>query len=378
MKAQKAQVYFAPFDRRSPQGRPITESRLARMKTLVDAVSLKGTVNSGDLTALKLHMGEAGNDTYLRPVMVRVVVDAIKEAGGNPFLCDTNTLYTGSRKNAVDHLLTAIRHGFGYEVTGAPTIIGDGLKSNDYREVAVDGDFFQSVKIASAVVEADAMVVLSHFKGHVAAGFGGALKNLAMGCAPAVGKKEQHAARLMVDHERCIGCGRCSRNCPTGAITLSQGQHPKASVDKEICIGCCECMTVCPTEAVSIDWTRDNMGDFNRRMIEYAAGAVAGRKRVVYINVLMDITPLCDCVGWSSASIVPDIGLLASTDPVALDAACYQLVTDAQGAAGGRAAQCGCGSDKFHAIHPTTEPKVQIEHAEKIGMGTSHYELIEI
>ena len=367
----KSQVFFAPFT--------ANVSKVDVLKELMEVMEFRRTVSKDDLTAVKLHFGERGNDTYLRPIFVRALADEIKKCGGKPFLCDSNTLYAGSRKNSVDHLLTAIENGFGFEVTGAPLIIADGLKSNDYREVPVDGDYFKTVKIASAIAEADSLVVIPHFKGHVSAGFGGALKNLAMGCAPAVGKKAQHAVQLVVDESRCVGCGRCSRHCPAHAISMVQtAAGAKAHIDKDPCIGCCECMTICTSKAISMDWAgRDDPGSFNRRMVEYASGAVKGRKRVIYINVMMDITPLCDCCGWSDAPIVPDIGFAASTDPVALDTACYDMITAAAGihAAG---CHCGQGDDKFHAIHPATMPLVQMEHAEKMGMGTRRYDLVKL
>ncbi|MDY3868261.1 MAG: DUF362 domain-containing protein [Pyramidobacter sp.] len=370
---QKSQVFFAPFT-------PST-SKVDVLKELMSVMEFGRTVSRGDLTAVKLHFGEKGNDTYLRPIFVRALADEVKKCGGKPYLCDTNTLYTGSRKNSVDHLITAIENGFGFEVTGAPLIIADGLKSNDYREVPIDGDYFKSVKIASGIAEADSLVVISHFKGHVSAGFGGALKNLAMGCAPAVGKKAQHAVALVVEESRCVGCGRCSRHCPAHAISMVQTDAgAKARIDKDPCIGCCECMTVCTSKAVRMVWSgAEDRGSFNRRLVEYAAGAVKGRKRVIYINVMMDITPLCDCCGWSDAPIVPDIGFAASTDPVALDTACYDLVTAAADLHGvSHTCSCGHGTDKFKVLHPETEPLVQMEHAEKMGMGTRQYELIKL
>ncbi len=366
---KKSVVWFAPF---TP-----AVSKVDVLKKALGAVDVGKSVKPGDLTAVKLHFGEKGNDTYMRPIFIRAVVDEIKRFGGRPFLTDSNTLYVGSRKNAVDHLVTAVENGFGFAQVGAPVVIADGLRGNDFREVEIDAPHFKTVEVSSAVAEADALVVVSHFKGHVAAGYGGAIKNLAMGCAPARGKKAQHQIRLTVDEERCVGCGRCFRNCPGHAITMVKNANGKtvSRVNIAPCLGCCECMTVCPAGAVSIAWTgADDMAEFGQRIAEYAWGAVKGKKRVVYVNVMMDITPLCDCCGWSDTPIVPDIGIAASDDPVALDKACYDLVT---AAAGGVADEEHFheGDDKFALLHPVTRPHAQFEHAAAIGMGSLDYEL---
>jgi uncharacterized Fe-S center protein len=369
---KKSVVYFAPFT--------AAVSKVDVLKKAIEAVELGKTVKAGDLTAVKLHFGEKGNDTYMRPIFIRAVVDEIKKCGGKPFLTDSNTLYVGSRKNAVDHLITAVENGFGYAQVGAPLIIADGLKSNDFREVEVDAKHFKTVEVSSAIAEADALVVVSHFKGHVAAGFGGTIKNLAMGCAPARGKKAQHQVRLTVDEEKCIGCGKCFRNCPGHAISMVKGEGGKtvSCVDPKPCLGCCECMTVCPTGAISIAWTgADDMAEFNERMAEYAWGAVKDKKRVVYINVMMDITPLCDCCGWSDTPIVPNIGIAASTDPVALDKACYDMVTEIAGSEVEHH-HFHAGDDKFALLHPITRPHAQFEHGAAIGMGKLDYELVKI
>ncbi|SMG23397.1 DUF362 domain-containing protein [Dethiosulfovibrio salsuginis] len=321
------------------------------------------SVRKGDLTAIKLHFGESGCDSFIRPIFVRKAADWVKKQGGKPFLTDTGTLYTGSRKNAVDHLVTALEHGFGYEVTGAPLIIADGLRGNDFVEIPVKGEIFSSVKIASDVVASDGMVVLSHFKGHVMGGFGGAVKNLAMGCAPAQGKKDQHSARMSVDRERCIGCGRCYRSCSTKAVSM--GDH-KASIDVELCIGCGECLTVCPASAISLDW-RTDLPLFQRRMAEYALGAVTGRKRpTVYLNFVVDITPQCDCVPWSDDRVIGDVGFLSSTDPVALDKACLDLINSR------------AGRDVFSDLYPRIDHMEQLRYGEAMGLGSLEYSLEEV
>lgn len=338
------------------------DNKGSKIVRLLEAAGGK-SIRKGDLTAIKLHFGERGCDSFIRPIFVRKAVDWVKKQGGKPFLTDTGTLYTGWRKNSVDHLVTALEHGFGYEVTGAPIVIADGLKGENFVDVPIKGQLMSSVKIASDVVASDGMVVLSHFKGHVMAGFGGAIKNLAMGCAPAQGKKEQHSARMSVNLEKCIGCGRCYRNCPTKAVSMDD--H-KASIDEDRCIGCGECLTVCPASAISLDW-RTDLSQFQRRMAEYALGAVSRRKRpVLYLNFIVDVTPQCDCVPWSDDRVVGDVGFVSSTDPVALDKACLDLVNER------------AGKDLFSELYPKIDHMEQLRYAQELGLGSLDYSLVEV
>lgn len=365
-------VYFS-----DARARTNTDNKISKIRRLAEAVGLGGIVAKGDLTAIKLHFGEHGNDTHLKPVYVRQIVDMVREAGGKPFLTDTNTLYTGSRTNAVDHLLTAYEHGFAYSVVNAPVIIADGLRGGNAIQVAINKKRFAEVTIGRDIHDSQCLVVLSHFKGHMVAGFGGAIKNLAMGCATNKGKRDQHSPSLSADQDKCIGCGLCQESCPAGAATLDDGG--KCVIDQAKCIGCFECATVCPQGAVQMDYLRD-IPEFMERMTEYAYGAVQNKAgKLCFINFLLNITPDCDCVPWSDTPMVQDIGILASTDPVAIDKASYDMVTSQVGLAGCKLDHhCDSGQDKFQAAWGHTMGPRQISYGQEIGLGQADYELIEI
>lgn len=364
-----SKVYFVNLRARTDKS-----SKIEKIKRLFDQAGFDKLIEPGDLTAVKLHFGERGNDSFINPVFVRQVVDRIKQQGGKPFLTDTNTLYSGSRHNAVDHLLTALEHGFDFTVTGAPLIIADGLRSENITEVEINQKHFAKVKLAKDIVSANSMLVLSHFKGHEMAGFGGAIKNLAMGGAPAVGKKEQHATNMFVKEKKCVGCGKCVSVCPEQAIEV---KDKKAHIDLDKCIGCGECLTVCPVKAIGMDWSED-FPNFIERMTEYGYGVhKAHEKRAGYMNFLLNITPDCDCVPWSDAPIVPDIGFLASADPVAIDQASLDLVNKQIGLADSLlTSNAEPGKDKFQGIRSYVDGSMQLSYAEKIGMGSRDYELV--
>ncbi len=368
-------VYFACMRARNPGQNTIT-----KLQRLFDEAGFSGLIDPGDLTAIKLHFGEWGNESYVNPVYVRQVVDHVRQAGGKPFLTDSNTLYKGSRSNAVDHLQIAIEHGFAYAVVAAPLIIADGIRGGDRRNVVTRTPHFQNVTISGEIADSDAMIVLSHFKGHDTAGFGGAIKNLAMGCAPPVGKQAQHCARPVNNPDRCTGCGKCFSVCPADAISMVDGQGgQKARIESGQCIGCFECLAICPSSAIDVDWETE-IPEFIERMVEYAYGAVKGKeKKTGYINFLLRITPDCDCVPWSDASIVPDIGILASRDPVAIDAASYDLVNAEEGIRQSFLSDnFGRGMDKFKGVWKHTDGYRQIEYGEKIGLGNPEYTLVPL
>jgi uncharacterized Fe-S center protein len=364
-------VYFA-----SLRARDENSSTVAKIKRLFDCAGFASLIKRRDRTAIKLHFGELGNDSFISPVFVRQVVEKVQECGALPFLTDTNTLYLGSRSNAVDHIRTAVLHGFDYAVVGAPLIIADGLCGKNLARVQVKGRHFRRVTIAGDIAAADSMIVLTHFKGHIVSGFGGAIKNLAMGCAPPTGKRDQHRAHPYTIDERCIGCGKCVAVCPSSAIRMAK---KRSAINRSRCIGCFECMTVCPEHAIDIDWATE-IPEFIERLVEYASGAVRGKEgKTGYFSFLTRITPDCDCVPWSDAVIVPDIGILASSDPVAIDAASFDLVNDQTGFADSLLhTHYPKGQDKFSGTWEETNGYRQIQYAEELGMGSSRYELITI
>jgi len=367
----KSPVYFATLRAFSEH-----ESTTAKVQRLFDHAGFAELIAPRDKTAIKLHFGETGNDGFISPVFVRQVVEKVKACGALPFLTDTNTLYLGSRTNAVDHIVTAILHGFDYAVTGAPVIIADGLNGKNIRMVKIQKKHFTEVNIAGDIVSADSMIVLSHFKGHIVAGFGGAIKNLAMGCASPQGKRAQHNARPFTISEKCTGCAICMKFCPARAISVKK---KKSYINYERCIGCFECIHACPEHAIDIDWETE-IPQFMERMVEHAYGALQGKEnKAGFMNFLIRITPDCDCFPFSDAPIVPDIGILASRDPVAIDAASYDLVNQQQGYADSLPAGCNhAGGDKFKAVHDQTDGYRQVRYAEEIGMGSSQYKLVQI
>ncbi len=357
----------------------------AKIERLALASGLEDIVRKGGLTAVKLHFGERGGTAFIRPVLVRPIVDALLKAGARPFVTDSGTLYVGSRGNAVDHLNTALLNGFAYPVVGAPLIIADGIDGTDEISVSVNLKHFPEVMIASAIARADSIVSLAHFKLHDAAGFGGAIKNLGMGAASRKGKMAQHSGVApKIVAKKCIGCGLCFEQCAHGAISIVDRPEGAAStskvvqIDRELCAGCAQCIHACPQGALTINWSRD-FPKFMEKIAEYAAGAIRGKEsRSLFLNFLTQVSPACDCYPFSDAPIIGDIGILASRDPVAVDQASVDLLNQSPHLP----SSCLKGEDhypdKIRAVYPNLEWERQLIHAEEIGMGTREYELVEI
>lgn len=345
---------------------------------------LMKTAGMGDIdfqdkfVAIKLHFGEPGNLAFLRPNWARTVADFVKERGGKPFLTDCNTLYVGGRKNALDHMDSAMLNGFNPMTTGCQIIIGDGLKGSDEVEVPVaGGEYVKNAKIGRAVMDADVFISLTHFKGHEEAGFGGCLKNIGMGCGSRAGKMEQHnAGKPHVAEKHCIGCGQCRKICAHGAPIIENG---KAHIDHDRCVGCGRCIAVCPKDAVRIDWD-ESTTNLNCKIAEYTKAVVDGRP-CFHISLVIDVSPNCDCRSENDMAIVPNVGMFASFDPVALDMACVDAVnaqTPLRGSAADDAHAKAHVHDHFQRLHPDTNWRSCLEHGEKIGIGSREYELIKI
>ncbi len=353
------------------------ENFTTRLKRLMETAGLRQRVQKRDLVAVKLHFGELGNTAFIRPVHIRHIVAAIKAAGAIPFLTDANTLYAGARGDAPHHLRTAIENGFAYPVVEAPLIIADGLRGRTETAIPINQKHFKKVYIGSEIVQADALVSVAHFKGHELAGFGGTLKNLGMGCASRRGKMAQHSdVAPKIKKQKCMGCGECAAHCSQKAISLVD---QKAVIDQKKCIGCGECIIVCANGAVGVQWNQ-SIPVFLEHMVEYACGVLKGKKnKSLFINFINAVSPGCDCLPYNDAPIVRDIGVAASIDPVAIDQASADLVNKETALSGScLQTNTGPGEDKFKGVYPQVDWPIQLEYAEKLGLGTRRYELVTV
>lgn len=365
----KSKVYFTNLRT------TLDENLLQKLDRLITKAGIDNIDFSKKFAAIKIHFGEPGNLAFLRPNYAKVVADKVKELGGMPFLTDCNTLYVGRRKNALDHLDAAQENGFSPYTTGCQIIIGDGLKGTDETLVPIDGEYVKEAKIGTAVMDADIFISLNHFKGHEGTGFGGALKNIGMGCGSRAGKMEMHnAGKPHVVTEECIGCGSCKKDCAHDAITI---ENKKASIDHDKCVGCGRCLGRCPVDAIegSGDGSNDEL---NYKIAEYSLAVLKDRPHF-HISLVIDISPCCDCHSENDMPIAPDVGMFASFDPVALDVACADAV-NAQPVMPGSVMDDRehIHNDHFTDSHPDTNWKSCIAHAEKLGLGTKEYELIKI
>ncbi len=375
---EKAEVYFTNF-----RTKAFGDGLPTKLKKMIKKAGIGNIEMEGRFAAIKLHFGELGNISYLRPNYSKAVADVVKELGGKPFLTDCNTLYPGSRKNALEHLECAWENGFTPLTVGCPILIGDGLKGTDDVAVpVVGGEYIKEAKIGRAVMDADVFISLTHFKGHEVTGFGGAIKNIGMGCGSRAGKAEQHSdSKASVNGELCVGCKTCLKECANDALHFNP-EEKKAYIDQEKCVGCGRCLGACNFDAISFGFDAA-VKSLNCRMAEYTKAVLDGRPHF-HISLIVDVSPNCDCHGENDVPILPNIGMFASFDPLALDQACADACLKAKPLPGSQLAENMARldfvdhHDHFSNSTPESEWKTCLEHAEKIGLGTREYELIEV
>jgi uncharacterized Fe-S center protein len=355
----------------------VGDSLLAKLDRLIVKAGIGEIDFNKKYVAIKIHFGEPGNLSFLRPNFAKVVADRVKALGGMPFLTDCNTLYVGRRNNALLHMDAAFENGYSPLSTGVQNIIADGLKGTDDVEVPVAGAVYcKNARIGRAIMDADIVLSLNHFKGHEGTGFGGALKNLGMGSGSRAGKMQMHNnGKPEVDQNVCAGCRMCAKYCNHNAISFTNSKL--ARINHELCVGCGRCIGVCNFHAIA-NSNEDSPERLNCKIAEYSKAVVDGRPNF-HINVVNQVSPYCDCHAENDAAIVPDIGIFAGFDPVALDKACIDAVNAAPAIETSVLSERErTHHDHFTDIHPTTDWRSQIAHAEKIGLGTGSYELITV
>jgi len=354
-----AKVFFVPL----PDGVSVPD-QVAALRQLYEHCRVNELLEERSYVAVKMSFGEKNNDTHIKPPLAAEVVRQLKRRGAYPFLTETSTLYKGERSDAVKHMVLAEDHGFGLAAVGAPIVMADGLLGDSEIEVPIEGEIFQKVNIAREAVVADALIGLAHPTGHVVTGLGAAIKNLGMGLASRMGKMRQHSAlKPKVVEDKCRFCGKCITWCPEGVIEEKSG---KAFINDERCIGCGECLAVCRFESIRYDWDADP-SHLQKAMAEHAYGALKNKlDRCFFFNVLVDMTRNCDCAGEKQHKLIPDVGILASRDPVAIDVATLDLTVQKN------------GRNLGTASYPEHDALIQLRHAAKVGLGQLEYELIKV
>lgn len=374
---EKSKVFYTDFRAKIGEGLP------TKLKRLIKAAGIGDIDMDGKFVAVKMHFGELGNLSFLRPNYARAIVDVVKELGGVPFLTDCNTLYPGSRKNAIEHLYCAWENGFTPMTVGCPVIIGDGLKGTDDIEVPVEGgEYIDKAMIGRAVMDADVFISLSHFKGHETTGFGGAIKNIGMGCGSRAGKKAQHMnGQPEIDPELCRGCRACMKECANDGLSFDESTR-KMSINTQNCVGCGRCIGACNFDAIAFA-NYAATKDLNCRMAEYTKAVIQNRPNF-HVSLIVDVSPNCDCHAENDAPILPNIGMFASFDPLALDQTCVDACLKATPLPNSQLAEAMekedfCDHhDHFENTTPNSEYKTCLAHAEKIGLGTRDYEIVVV
>lgn len=373
---EKSKVYFTNF-----RTVAFGDGLPAKLKKMVKKAGIGQIDMDGKFVAVKMHFGELGNISYLRPNYARAIADVIKEFGGKPFLTDCNTMYPGSRKNALEHLYCAWENGFTPMTVGCPILIGDGLKGTDDIAIPVEGgEYVKEARIGRAVMDADVFISLTHFKGHEMAGFGGAIKNIGMGCGSRAGKKDQHSSgKPHIEESLCRGCKKCQKECANDGLIFVE-ETKKMTVAQSNCVGCGRCLGACNFDAIAFD--NDNAAEMlNYKMAEYTKAVLDGRPHF-HVSLVVDVSPNCDCHGENDAPILPNLGMFASFDPLALDQACVDACLAADPLPNSQLAEHLSNPDfedrhdHFKNSTPESEWKSCLSHAAKIGLGNREYELI--
>jgi hypothetical protein len=375
---EKAKVYFTDF-----RTKAFGDGLPTKLKKMLKKAGIGDIDMGGRFVAIKMHFGELGNISYLRPNYAKAVADLVRELGGKPFLTDCNTMYPGKRKNALEHLECAWENGFTPLTVGCPVLIGDGLKGTDDVEVPVEGgEYVKKAKIGRTIMDADVFISLTHFKGHEMTGFGGTIKNIGMGCGSRAGKTEQHSGgKPNIDEEKCVGCKACLKECANDALHFDE-EAKKSRINHDNCVGCGRCLGACNFDAIAFGLD-SAICDLNRKMAEYTKAVVDGRPQF-HISLIVDVSPNCDCHGENDVPILPNLGMLASADPLALDQACVDACMKATPLPGSQLAENLANKDfvdhhdHFTNCRPESEWKTCMDHAEKIGLGTRKYELIVV
>jgi hypothetical protein len=336
-----------------------------KARKLFKAASFATCFKQNDFTAIKVHVGEGANNTYVKAPYIKGLVTELLALKTKPFVTDTSTLYVGRRHNAIDHYILAAEHGFSLKGLGIPFIVADGLLGTSETPVKINGQVNKQVFIAYDIARCQSILSVAHFTGHPATCAAATLKTLGMGCASKKGKMKQHAALTLTVGDNCTRCGLCAQHCPADAITIDD---IKAHIDQDKCIGCAECLAVCRFNAVKCNWGEESE-ILQKSMAEHAMGTLKGKEnRAAFFNYIISVTKDCDCFNKSNMpKIVDDIGIAASTDPVAVDKAALDLVETRAG-------------KKLPELLGNNElnPHYQLEHAEHIGLGSTNYQLIEV
>lgn len=335
-----------------------------KFKKLLAESCLLDYVKSQSKVGIKIHFGEEANTGYVKPDYVKILCDELKKKSVSCFIGDTNTLYRGRRTNSKDHLELAKEHGFFRENLGVEILVPDENFKENISLLKVGGKFIKNASVASVFVNTDNLIGVAHFKGHILTGFGGALKNIGMGCASRSGKLEQHSSLCpVVRLKKCTGCKACFNICPAKAVSM---ENQKSKIHPDSCVGCASCIAVCKSNAIDVDW-ESGSETIQYKMIEYAKAVISRTSgNNIFINFAIKITKECDCIAKDDPRISPDIGIFASLDPVALDTACLDAVNRMN------------GKNVFVEVHPNRSGMIHLEYAQSIGLGNLEYELVEI